>query len=48
SHVNDAGFWVVTRYLGLSVPDGLKTWTVLTTIMGVTGFLITWLLWFAL
>lgn len=40
SHVNDAGFWVVTRYLGLSVPDGLKTWTVLTTIMGVTGFLI--------
>ncbi|HGK7519164.1 TPA: hypothetical protein ACJ56S_004868 [Klebsiella pneumoniae] len=41
-------FWVVTRYLGLSVPDGLKTWTVLTTIMGVTGFLITWLLWFAL
>lgn len=41
SHVNDAGFWVVTRYLGLSVPDGLKTWTVLTTIMGVTGFLIT-------
>ena len=48
SHVNDAGFWVVTRYLGLSVPDGLKTWTVLTTIRGVTGFLITWLLWFAL
>lgn len=48
SHVNDAGFWVVTRYLGLSVPDGLKTWTVLTTIMGVTGFLITWLLWFVL
>ncbi|EIX9269115.1 TPA: GntP family transporter [Klebsiella pneumoniae] len=48
SHVNDAGFWVVTRYLGLSVPDGLKTWTVLTTIMGGTGFLITWLLWFAL
>ena len=29
---------------GLSVPDGLKTWTVLTTIMGVVGFLITWLL----
>ncbi|WMJ67094.1 GntP family transporter [Klebsiella variicola] len=37
SHVNDAGFWVVTRYLGLSVPDGLKTWTVLTTIMGGDG-----------
>lgn len=45
SHVNDAGFWVVTRYLGLSVADGLKTWTVLTTIMGITGFALTWLLW---
>ncbi len=44
SHVNDAGFWVVTRYLGLTVADGLKTWTVLTTLMGMTGFLITWLI----
>ncbi len=46
SHVNDAGFWVVTRYLGLSVPDGLRTWTVLTTVMGVAGFVLTWALWF--
>lgn len=42
SHINDSGFWIVTKYLGLSVGDGLKTWTVLTTICGVTGFLITW------
>ncbi|QCA03885.1 GntP family transporter [Pantoea vagans] len=45
SHVNDAGFWVVTRYLGLSVADGLRTWTVLTTIMGLSGFVLTWLAW---
>ncbi|GHA00756.1 GntP family transporter [Ignatzschineria ureiclastica] len=45
SHVNDSGFWIVTKYLGLSVEDGLKTWTVLTTILGVSGFLITWLVW---
>ncbi|WP_313700526.1 GntP family transporter [Pantoea sp.] len=45
SHVNDAGFWVVTRYLGLSVADGLRTWTVLTTIMGLSGFALTWLAW---
>ncbi|MFA3778700.1 GntP family transporter [Yersinia sp. 1652 StPb PI] len=45
SHVNDAGFWVVTRYLGLSVADGLKTWTVLTTLMGLTGFALVWLAW---
>lgn len=40
SHVNDSGFWIVTRYLGLSVKDGLRTWTPLTTILGVAGFLI--------
>ena len=45
SHVNDAGFWVVTRYLGLSVADGLKTWTVLTTLMGLSGFALTWMVW---
>lgn len=45
SHVNDSGFWVVTRYLGLSVADGLRTWTVLTTVLGVAGFLIVALLW---
>lgn len=41
SHINDSGFWIVTKYLGLSVADGLKTRTVLTTILGFTGFLIT-------
>jgi GntP family gluconate:H+ symporter len=45
SHVNDSGFWVVTRYLGLSVKDGLRTWTPLTTVLGIAGFLITWLLY---
>lgn len=45
SHVNDSGFWVVTRYLGLSVADGLRSWTVLTTLMGLSGFALTWLVW---
>lgn len=45
SHINDSGFWIVTKYLGLSVADGLKTWTVLTTICGLTGFLLTGALW---
>lgn len=33
SHVNDSGFWLVNRYLGLSVPETLKTWTVTTSII---------------
>ncbi|QDG61398.1 GntP family transporter [Pseudarthrobacter sp. NIBRBAC000502771] len=45
SHVTDAGFWVVVRYYGLTVSDGLKTWTVLTTILGVAGFALTFVAW---
>lgn len=45
SHVNDSGFWIVTRYLGLSVADGLRSWTVLTTVLGAAGFVMTALLW---
>ncbi|PQZ84887.1 GntP family transporter [Arthrobacter sp. MYb222] len=41
SHVNDSGFWIVTRFLGLSVAEGLRTWTVLTTVLGVAGFALT-------
>ncbi|GAA4373237.1 GntP family transporter [Paeniglutamicibacter cryotolerans] len=45
SHVNDSGFWIVTRFLGLSVADGLRTWTLLTTLLGVIGFALTVLAW---
>lgn len=45
SHVNDAGYWIVVKLTGLSVKDGLRTWTVLTTIGGIVGFLLTAALW---
>ncbi|MCA4134063.1 GntP family transporter [Arthrobacter sp. M4] len=45
SHVTDAGFWTVVRYYGLTVSDGLKTWTVLTTILGLAGFVLTYVAW---
>ncbi|MFD9889931.1 GntP family permease [Amycolatopsis sp. NPDC059027] len=38
SHVNDGGFWIVSRYFGLSVADTLKTWTALETVLSVSGF----------
>ena len=37
SHVNDSGFWLVGKFLGLSVGDTLRTWTVQETIIGVLG-----------
>jgi Gnt-I system low-affinity gluconate transporter len=39
SHVNDSGFWLVSRYLGLTEAQTLKTWTVMTTIVGLVGFI---------
>lgn len=44
SHVNDSGFWIVTKYQGLSVKQGLQTWTVLSTIFSLSGFILCWLL----
>jgi len=38
SHVNDSGFWLVNRYLGLTEKETLKSWTVMETIISVTGF----------
>ncbi|GAA4511060.1 GntT/GntP/DsdX family permease [Brevibacterium yomogidense] len=45
SHINDSGFWIVTRYLGLSVLDGLRTWSVLVTALGVAGGLVVGVAW---
>ncbi|MFS0783287.1 gluconate:H+ symporter [Bacillus sp. 1P06AnD] len=38
SHVNDAGFWMVKEYLGLSVKETFKTWTVLETLLSFIAF----------
>ncbi len=43
SHVNDSGFWLVNRYFGLSAKDTLKSWTVMESIIGLTGATLAWL-----
>jgi gluconate transporter len=40
SIVNDAGFWLVNQYFGLTVPQTLKTWTAMKLISGLVGFAI--------
>ncbi len=37
SHVNDAGFWLVKEYFGLSVGQTLKTWSVMETLISVVA-----------
>ena len=37
SHVNDGGFWFVKEYFNLTVPQTLKTWTVVTTLGSIVA-----------
>lgn len=47
SNFNDAGFWVLSRYFGISEQVMLKTWTAGVTIMGCVTAAIASLLWLA-
>src|SRR5699024_5555972 len=38
SHVNDSGFWMTSRLLGMDVPTALRTYTVMQTLIGTIGF----------
>jgi H+/gluconate symporter-like permease len=48
SHVNDAGFWMIKEYFGLSLKLTFQTWTVLETILGTSVLVFTLLLEWAL
>ncbi|MCG7303092.1 GntP family permease, partial [Winkia sp. ACRQY] len=39
SHVNDAGFWLVKEYFGMTVGETFKTWSLMETILSVVGLL---------
>ena len=38
SHVNDSGFWLVSRFFQMDEKTTLKTWTVMETLLGTLGF----------
>ena len=40
SHVNDAGFWIVNQYFGMTVPQTLKSWTAMKMITSIVGLAI--------
>lgn len=45
SHVNDSGFWLVSRFFGMDEKTTLKTWTVMETTLGLSAFGIAAVLW---
>jgi gluconate:H+ symporter, GntP family len=44
SHVNDAGFWLVKEYFGMSVGQTIKTWSMMETVLSVSGLVFVLLL----
>lgn len=44
SHVNDAGFWLVKEFFGMSVGQTIKTWSLMETVLSVTGLVFVLLL----
>ena len=39
SHVNDTGFWLFREYFQLSLTETVKTWSVMDTLVSITGLL---------
>ncbi len=48
SHVNDAGFWLVKEYFGMSIGETIETWSIMETIISVVGLALTEILWLLL
>lgn len=44
SHVNDSGFWLVSKFFGLNEKQTFSSWTVMTTLIALTGFVVVLLL----
>lgn len=45
SHVNDSGFWLVSRFFEMDEKTTLKTWTVMETTLGLSAFALASLVW---
>lgn len=46
SHFNDSGFWLVKSLVGMDEKTTLKTWTIMETLVGATGFVVALILSF--
>jgi Gnt-I system low-affinity gluconate transporter len=40
SHVNDSGFWLVKEFMGMTEKQTLLSWTIMETIIGITGLIV--------
>ncbi|MFT4021952.1 MAG: gluconate:H+ symporter [Acinetobacter sp.] len=45
-HINDAAYWMIKEFFGLTLKQTLWVWSVLQTIVSITGLALTSLIWF--
>ena len=45
SHVNDSGFWMISRYLRMTEGQTLRTWGVISVMISLVGFSLSLVLW---
>jgi Gnt-I system low-affinity gluconate transporter len=43
SHVNDSGFWLVSKYFGMDEKQTLRSWTIMESIIAISGLVLTML-----
>lgn len=48
SHVNDSGFWLVNKYLGISEVQTFRSWTAMTGILALGAFILIAFFYFSL
>ncbi|MEM9479237.1 MAG: gluconate:H+ symporter [Verrucomicrobiota bacterium] len=46
SHFNDSGFWIINRYFRMSEKQTLQTWSIISIVISVVGYLLAQILWF--
>jgi H+/gluconate symporter-like permease len=44
AYVNDGAFWMVKVYCGMTVPQTLKTYSVMKLVTSLTGFITLWII----
>ena len=46
SHVNDSGFWLVSQYLGTDEKQTFRSWTMMTTLLALSGLVMSTILFY--
>jgi len=39
SHVNDSGFWMFKEYFNLTIPQTIRSWSLMETIVAIMGLI---------